>query len=142
MTTQAIPAAGTASVPRTAVLLVAAFAVAGLANSIIAMAAIAAGASSSYAPLMAPVFLAFTAIGVGVGYVGWRMIRRMFEQPARVLRVLVPVVLVLSWVPDVILAIVQFIPGTNLTGALGLGLMHAVVVAVAVPVYAKLAPVS
>ena len=133
---------GTVSVPRTVVLLAAAFAVAGLANSVIALAAGAAGASSTYAPLMPPVYLAFTAIGVLGGYLGWRIVRRASANPARVLRVLVPVALVLSWVPDVILALVQFIPGTNLTGAIGLALMHAVVVAVAVPVYARVAPVS
>ena len=133
---------GTASVPRTVVLLAAAFAVAGLANSVIALGAVAAGASSAYAPLMPPVYLAFTAIGVLGGYLGWRIVRRASANPARVLRVLVPVALVLSWVPDVILAVVQFIPGTNLTGAIGLALMHAVVVAVAVPVYARVAPVS
>jgi hypothetical protein len=123
-------------------MLVAAFAVAGIANAIIAFSALAAGASSAYPPLMPPAFLTFTAIGVGVGYLGWRIVRRMFERPARVLRVLVPVVLVLSWVPDVILAITGFIPGTTVTGALGLALMHAVVVAVAVPVYARIAPVD
>ena len=131
-----------ASVPRTAVLLVSAFAVAGLANAIISVAALAAGASSNYGPLTAPAYLTFTAAGVGFGYLGWRLVRRSSSRPARVLRVLVPVVLVLSWVPDVILAIAQFIPGTNLTGAVALGLMHAVVVAVAVPVYARIAPVS
>jgi len=141
MTTQAV-STRTSSVPRTVILLVAAVAVAGIANSIIALVAIAAGASSSYAPLMPPVYLAFTALGVAGGYLGWRIVRRMVDRPARVLRVLVPVVLVLSWVPDVILAIVQFIPGTNLTGALALALMHAVVVAVAVPVYLRVAPVS
>jgi len=141
MTTQTVPAR-TVSVPRTAVLLVAAIVVAGVANSIIALVAIAAGASSAYAPLTLPVYLAFTVVGVLVGYVGWRIIRNRVQHPARVLRVLVPIVLVLSWVPDVILAIVQFIPGTTLTGALALGLMHAVVVAVAVPVYAKVAPVA
>ena len=141
MTTQSLPAR-TVSVPRTAVLLVAAIVVAGAANSIIALVAIAAGASSAYAPLTLPVYLAFTVVGVLAGYVGWRIIRNRVQHPARVLRVLVPIVLVLSWVPDVILAIVQFIPGTNLTGALALGLMHAVVVAVAVPVYAKIAPVA
>lgn len=141
MTTHTL-SADTATVPRTAVLLVAAVAVAGLANSVIAFSAIAAGASSSYAPLMPPVYLAFTVLGVLAGYVGWRLIRARTANPARVLRVLVPVALVLSWVPDVILAIVQFIPGTTLTGAVGLALMHAVVVAVAVPVYARIAPVS
>lgn len=141
MTTHAITAR-TASVPRTTVLLLAAFAVAGLANSVIALAASAAGASSAYAPLMPPVYLAFTALGIAAGYLGWRIVRRRSAHPARLLRVLVPVALVLSWVPDVILAVVQFIPGTNLTGAIALGLMHAVVVAVGVPVYARVAPVA
>jgi hypothetical protein len=141
MTTHALPAR-TVSVPRTALLLAAAFAVAGLANSAVAFAALAAGASNTYPPLMPPVYLAFTLLGVLAGYAGWRIVRRVSAHPARVLRVLVPVVLVLSWVPDVILAVVQFIPGTNLTGAVGLGLMHAVVVAVAVPVYARIAPVA
>ena len=141
MTTHAV-STSTSSVPRTALLLVAAVAVAGVANSIVAAVAIAAGASGSYAPLMLPVYLAFTVAGVVGGYVGWRIIRSRVSNPARVLRVLVPVVLVLSWVPDVILAITKFIPGTNLTGALALGLMHAVVVAVAVPVYARIAPVD
>ena len=141
MTTQALPAQ-TASVPRTAVLLIAAIAVAGAANTIIAFTAIAVGASSSYAPLNPPVYLAFTVVGVLVGYLGWRIIRSRVANPARVLKVLVPAVLVLSWIPDVVLAITQFIPGTTLTGALALGLMHAVVVAVAVPVYARIAPVA
>lgn len=141
MTSQAMPAR-TASVPRTALLLAAAVAVAGLANTIIAMVAVAAGASSSFAPLTPPVLIAFSAIGVLAGYVGWRIVRRIAARPARVLRVLVPVALVLSWVPDVVLAIMQFIPGTNLTGVVALALMHAVVVGVAVPVYMQVAPVS
>lgn len=138
----ALASTSTTSVPRTAVLLAAAVLVAGAANSVIAVSAIAAGASSTYAPLTLPVYLAFTVVGVLAGYAGWRIIRSRAAQPAHVLRVVVPVALVLSWVPDVILAITQFIPGTNLTGALALGLMHAVVVAVAVPVYARVAPVA
>lgn len=131
-----------ASVPRTAILLLAAFAVAGAANAVIAFTALAAGASSAYPPLMPPAFLTFTAIGVGVGYLGWRLVRRVSDRPARVLRVLVPAVLVVSWVPDVALAITGFIPGTTVTGALALALMHAVVVAVAVPVYLRVSPVA
>lgn len=138
----ALVSTSTTSVPRTAVLLAAAVVVAGAANSVIAVSAIAAGASSTYAPLTLPVYLAFTVLGVLAGYAGWRVIRSRAAHPARVLRVVVPVALVLSWVPDVILAIVQFIPGTNLTGALALGLMHLVVVAVAVPVYTRIAPVD
>lgn len=141
MSAHALPI-GTASVPRTATLLLAAAAVAGVANAVIAVAALAAGASASYSPLMPPVYLAFTVFGVLAGYLGWRIVRRVSAHPARVLKVLVPAVLVLSWVPDVILAVVQFIPGTTLTGALALALMHAVVVAVSVPVYARIAPVQ
>ena len=130
----------TVSAPRTALLLAAAVAVAGLANTVIALTAIAAGAPSTYGPLTAPAYLTFTAVGVIVGYLGWRIVRRSVRNPAKVLRVLVPVVLVLSWVPDALLAALQFIPGTTLTGALALGLMHAVVAAVAVPVYLRIAP--
>ena len=139
MTTH-VASARTVSVPRTALLLLAAVAAAGLANTVIALAAVAAGAPSSYGPLTAPAYLTFTVVGVLVGYLGWRIVRRSAARPARVLRVLVPVVLVLSWVPDALLAALQFIPGTTLTGALALGLMHAVVAAVAVPVYLRIAP--
>jgi len=139
MTTH-VASARTVSVPRTALLLLAAVAAAGLANTVIALAAVAAGAPSSYGPLTAPAYLTFTVVGVLVGYLGWRIVRRSAARPARVLRVLVPVVLVLSWVPDALLAALQFIPGTTLTGAIALALMHAVVVAVAVPVYARIAP--
>ena len=139
MTTH-VASARTVSVPRTALLLLAAVAAAGLANTVIALAAVAAGAPSSYGPLTAPAYLTFTVVGVLVGYLGWRIVRRSAARPVRVLRVLVPVVLVLSWVPDALLAALQFIPGTTLTGAIALALMHAVVVAVAVPVYARIAP--
>jgi hypothetical protein len=139
MTTH-VASARTVSVPRTALLLLSAVAAAGLANTVIALAAVAAGAPSSYGPLTAPAYLTFTVVGVLVGYLGWRIVRRSAARPARVLRVLVPVVLVLSWVPDALLAALQFIPGTTLTGAIALALMHAVVVAVAVPVYARIAP--
>ena len=137
-----VASARTVSAPRTALLLIAAVVVAGLANTVVALAAVAAGAPSTYGPLTAPAYLTFTTVGVLVGYLGWRIVRRSVPRPARVLRVLVPVVLVLSWIPDVLLAALQFIPGTTLTGALALGLMHAVVVAVAVPVYARIAPVA
>lgn len=149
MTAQAQTTAATAaptsvapsSVLRTIALLAAAFVVAGAANAIIAFTALAVGASPTFAPLSAPVFLAFTVLGVAGGYLGWRIVRRLTGASARVMRIVVPVALVLSWIPDVALAILQFIPGTNLTGAVGLALMHAVVVAVAVPVYQRLAPV-
>ncbi|HWR85519.1 MAG TPA: DUF6069 family protein [Rhodoglobus sp.] len=132
----------TASVPRTAILLAAAIAVASAANAVVALAAVAAGATMPFGPLQPGAYITFTVVGVLAGYAGWSVVRRLVPQPARLLRVLVPVVLVLSWIPDVIVAIAGFIPNTSATGAVGLALMHAVVVAVAVPVYQRIAPVG
>jgi len=124
----------------TALTLVAAIAVAIVAAEIIALAAVAAGATA-FPPLMPYVFGPFAAIGILAAYTGWRIIRRVAAQPRRVLRVLVPVVLVLSFIPDITLAVTQFIPGTTTTGAVALMLMHLVVAGIAVPVSQRLAPV-
>ena len=126
---------------RTVVALILGIVVAVLANSLIALAAIAAGASSGFSPLAIYVYGPFTVIGLLAAYVGWRVVRRRALRPAAALRVLVPVVTVLSFAPDTILALTRFIPGTSLTAVAGLALMHLVVVAVAVPMSARLAPV-
>jgi Family of unknown function (DUF6069) len=111
------------------------------ANSIDAFAAIAAGASSSFAPLWPAVYAPFSAIGVVAAFIGWSIIRRRSSRPAAVLRVLVPVLAVLSFVPDAVLLATGFIPGASLTAVLALAIMHVVVVAVAVPLCLRLAPV-
>ena len=125
---------------RTALLLAAAVAVAGAANTAISVVAVAAGAQA-FAPLTPPVYLAFTVLGVLAGYLGWRLVRARAQRPARVLRILVPVIVVASLLPNVALAATAFIPGTTLTGVIALSLMHLVVAAVAVPVYQRIAPV-
>lgn len=125
---------------RTALLLAAAVAVAGAANALISVVAVAAGAQA-FAPLTPPVYLAFTVLGVLAGYLGWRLVRARAQRPARELRILVPVIVVVSLLPNVALAATAFIPGTTLTGVIALSLMHLVVVAVAVPVYQRIAPV-
>lgn len=74
---------------------------------------------------LAPVaYLSLTLLGVLVGAAGWTLISR-FAPSA--LRVVVPVVLVLSWIPDLLL----LGQGTTAVNIVGLMLMH-VVVAVAV----------
>jgi hypothetical protein len=138
MTTLTLAPAATTR--RTVLTLVAAVAVAIVAAEIIALAAIAAGATA-FPPLMPFVFGPFAAIGVLAGYAGWRIVRRLTAQPRRVLRVLVPVVLLLSFVPDVVLLTTGFIPGTTTTGAVALMLMHLTVAGVVVPVSQRLAPV-
>jgi hypothetical protein len=111
------------------------------ANSIDAFAAIAAGTSSSFAPLWPAVYAPFSVVGVVAAFVGWSIIRRRTSRPAAVLRMLVPVLAVLSFVPDAVLLATGFIPGASLTAVLALAIMHVVVVAVAVPLCMRLAPV-
>ncbi|MGN6503434.1 MAG: DUF6069 family protein [Pseudolysinimonas sp.] len=136
--TDRLPAA---SSRRTAALtLVAAVAVAIIAAQIIAAAAVAAGATA-FPPLMILVFGPFAAVGVLGAYFGWRVVRRIARLPRRVLQVLVPVVLAVSFVPDVVLLTTGFIPGSTTTGTVALMLMHLVVAGVAVPVSQRLAPV-
>jgi hypothetical protein len=134
------PALSTASRRTTLVTLVAAIAIAVLAAGTIALAAIAAGATA-FAPLMPYVFGPFAAVGVLAAYAGWRIVRASVRRPRQVLRVLVPVLLVLSFIPDVVLLLTGFMPGTTTTGAVALMLMHLVVAAIAVPVSQRLAPV-
>ena len=55
-------------------------------------------------------------------------------------RVLVPVLTVLSFAPDVALLVLGFIPGTTAVGVVALMLMHLVVVAAAVIAGRRIAP--
>jgi hypothetical protein len=132
------------SMPRRAAVVLtlgAAAVVAVAANTVVAVAGVAAGASASFAPLMIAVYGPFSVLGIVAGYVGWRIVRGRAAHPLRVLRVLVPVLLVLSFLPDTISAIVGFIPDSSATGFVSLMIMHVVVVGVGVPVYQRLAPV-
>jgi hypothetical protein len=135
-----LPASSTTNA-RTVVVLIVGVVVTVIANSVIAIAAMAAGASSAFSPLAIYVYGPFTVIGFVVAYSGWLVVRRRALRPAAALRVLVPVLTVLSFAPDTILALTRFIPGTSLTAVVGLALMHLLVVAVAIPVSARLAPV-
>jgi hypothetical protein len=126
---------------RNFLVVVAGALVAVAANAVVAAAAVAAGADSGFAPLQLLVFAPFTILGVIAAYAGWRIVRRRAGSPAAVLRVLVPVLTVLSFVPDAVLALTGFIPGASVTGVVGLALMHLVVVGIVVPLSARIAPV-
>lgn len=137
-TARPIPAA---LAPTTVLVLVAGAIIAIAANAVVAFSAIAAGASSEFHPLMFPIFAAFTVIGYFAAYLGWRIVRARAAHPAAVLRVLVPVLTVLSFIPDVVVLATGFIPNSSSTAVIALALMHLVVVAVAVPVFLRVAPV-
>ncbi|KOV78070.1 DUF6069 family protein [Nocardia sp. NRRL S-836] len=79
-----------------------------------------------------------TVIGILLGTLGWYLVRRFADNPRRVLRVLVPVVLVLSWIPDLgILA-----AGASVVNSLALIAMHIVVAAATVPALSRILPLD
>ncbi|MCP2241979.1 DUF6069 family protein [Lentzea aerocolonigenes] len=79
-----------------------------------------------------------TVIGILLGTLGWYLVRRFARSPRRVLRILVPVVVALSWIPDLgILA-----GGATVVNSLALMVMHTVVAAAAVPVLARVLPLG
>lgn len=136
MVTTTAERVGTRPRTRIAVILVTAVATAIAANAAVAMVAVATGASATYGPLTFPVFALFTALGVAAGWIGWSLVRRRARDPRRTLSVLVPALTVASFIPDILLLVLRFIPGTTTGAVIALMVMHLVVVAVAVPAYA------
>ena len=81
-----------------------------------------------YAPL--------TVAGILLGTLGWHLVRRKARDPRAVLRILVPVVVVVSFVPDFgILA-----AGATMLNSLALVAMHLVVAGITVPTLARVLP--
>jgi hypothetical protein len=83
-----------------------------------------------YAPL--------TVAGVLVGTAGWVAVRRFAARPRAVLRVLVPVVVALSFVPDVILLAV----GNRPVNVAGLMVMHLFVALITVTTLVRILPLA
>ena len=110
--------------------------IASVANAIVAVAGLAAGADPAVQGLTPPAYITFTVLGALIGAIGWSILSRA-SQGRRLLTVLVPTVLVLSLIPDVALAAT-----VGVTAAVTLGIMHVVTVAVAVPVYRAFMPVG
>ncbi|ANZ40347.1 hypothetical protein BBK82_34295 [Lentzea guizhouensis] len=79
-----------------------------------------------------------TVIGILLGTLGWFLVRRFAKDPRRVLRVLVPIVVVLTFIPDLgILA-----GGAAVVNSLALIAMHVVVAAATVPVLGRVLPLN
>ncbi|MFC3893334.1 DUF6069 family protein [Lentzea rhizosphaerae] len=123
-----------------AVGLVVAAAVATALNAAIATIAVAAGASSQFQALQLPTYATFTVIGVLAGAAGWAVVRAKTRNPRRVMRVLAPAVVLVSFVPDVLVGVSGGLPGASWGGVVALMVMHVVVAAVAVAVYARMLP--
>jgi hypothetical protein len=120
--------------------LVLAAGVAVLANIAVSALAHAAGASPTFRHLSLTIYGPATVAGILIGTTGWAVIRRRAGRPARTLTIAVPVAVVLSWAPDLLLAAQGTEPGLSLQAIAGLMSMHLVVAAVAVLALRRILP--
>jgi hypothetical protein len=117
--------------------VLAAIVAASVADAVLALLALAAGAPDDFKPLKASSYIFLTAVGVVAGAVGWAIVRKVSKDPEALVRWLVPTLVVVSFVPDFLL----FGDG-GATGVGALLLMHVVVAAAAVFTYRKVMPLS
>ncbi|MDQ0946943.1 hypothetical protein QFZ24_000866 [Streptomyces phaeochromogenes] len=132
------------SAPRSRALAVvtrilAAALVAVLGNAVVALLAHTAGASSDFDPLQPSAYAPLTVFGVVLGAIGWAVVRRVAKNPAGLLRWLVPVLVVVSFAPDLSL-LGGGTPGSGPLAVAALMVMHVVVAAVAVAAYRRVLP--
>ncbi|MEU0535096.1 DUF6069 family protein [Amycolatopsis tolypomycina] len=106
--------------PKTAIRLGFALLAAAVANTVIALAATALDDGGIHMGLSPAIYLPFTAVGLLLGAVGWFVLARTAP---KALRVVVPAVLVLTWIPDLLL----LTAGATVANVVGLMLMHLVV---------------
>lgn len=111
-----------------------------IADALIALVSRAAGASDDFEPLQPGPYVTFTVLGVIIGAVGWAVIRRWSARPRALLSWLVPAVVVISFVPDLLMLVSDYIPHADAAGIIGLVLMHVAVAAVAVAAYHRALP--
>ena len=122
--------------------LLAAAVIASLVNVVIAAIGHAAGASHQFMPLNVPSFVSFTVLGILIGAAGWAIVRRRATRPRALLRRLVPIVLGISFIPDLAMLFSSYLPHSNAAGVVSLLAMHVVVAAVAVTAYTRALPVD
>jgi len=134
LTTPTRPSLPTRSVVRAAAAAV----VAGvLSAAVAAVLAVALGAPADAVQLQPASYVLLTVVGVAAGTAVWCRVVRRAAHPARLLARVVPVVLVLSLVPDAGLAL----GGSATWGtAIALMVMHLAVAAAAVAVLQRMVP--
>jgi hypothetical protein len=113
---------------------------AGIVNAVIAVVTLAAGASDDFNPLQPGAYLFLTVIGVLVATIVWRLVVGRAQDPAAVLRWLVPTAVVVSLIPDVMLLVDDSMEGSSTGAVLALMLMHVATAAVVVPVFQRFMP--
>jgi hypothetical protein len=139
-TSTAVGTRATAARYRRASLITAGVVAAVAGNLVISMIARAAGASSGFTPLHPATFIPLTVVGFIAGAAGWSVIRARANRPASVLRIAVPTVVVLSFVPDIAVLVSGHMIGVSAGAVIALMCMHLMVAAAAIPAYARALP--
>jgi Family of unknown function (DUF6069) len=109
-----------------------------LADALVAAVAHALGAPQQLPGLTLPMYGLFTTVGILVGTAVWAVIRRWAARPAAILRWLVPVAIVLTLIPDVLVGRM----GVPAVGVAALMAMHVVVAVISVPTLARILPLA
>jgi hypothetical protein len=112
---------------------------------IIAAIAHSAGAYSDFQPLTFSGLLPPTVVGLLIAVVVWELVRRRAGDPVAVMRRLVPIVVVLSWLPDVLLgathrAGASHVADTTWGEVAALMVMHLFVAAIGIGLFSQLLP--
>jgi hypothetical protein len=112
---------------------------------IIAAVAHGAGAYSDFQPLTLGGLIGPTVLGLLIAVVVWELVRRRAGDPVAVMRRLVPVVVVLSWVPDIVLGATHReatsqLPHTTWGEVAALMVMHLFVAAIGLGLFSQLLP--
>lgn len=114
--------------------------VAGVAGTTaVAAIAHAAGVSHTFKPLTAGAYVGLIIVGVVAGSVGWQLVRARTSDPKRVLRRLVPLVVVVSFAPDLAIGVTGA-DQASWGGVLALMCAHVVVATAAVTSFSYLLP--
>lgn len=104
---------------------------ASIANALVATIAIALGLDAAESHGLEPfAYIPLTVIGAIGAAVGWHLVNRYTPRPGRVLRWLVPLALLISWAPDIYVALDAGWPN-----ALALMVMHTLTVVIAVLIF-------
>lgn len=125
---------------RIAIAAVLAAVLTGAVNGTIAVIAVAVGVTAIM-PLNPPIDIAFSVLASIAGAIGWAIVNRRATDPRRVMAWLAPVVLLVSFVPDVLLAVATA-GSTGIAPILALSLMHVTTIVIAIAVYACLLPLK
>lgn len=106
-----------------------------------------AGAYSDFQPLTFGGLIGPTVLGLLIAVVVWELVRRRAGDPVAVMRRLVPIVVVLSWVPDVVLGAThreasRQVAHTTWGEVAALMVMHLFVAAIGVGLFSQLLPLQ